>query len=165
MAIWSLAFCPDGLLWAGTYSGLIRSYSSVHQSFFGDDVIFKNMRGQNISVDALACGADGLLYAGSESDGDIRTYNPATKTWSDAVYFRTNRGARLGVKELAIKTKRSGQESLVTINLTLRTRNEYGINREFKKKDYHAGNYNLDKTDKYKRDTFSSTVTARNMAL
>ena len=59
----------------------------------------------------------------------------------------------------------SGNEALVTINLTLRTRNPYGKDRQFKKKDYHAGNYNLDKTDKYKRDTFSSTVTARNMAL
>ena len=55
--------------------------------------------------------------------------------------------------------------SLVNIVLTLRTRNEYGKDRQFKKKDYHSGNYKLDKTDKYKRDTFSSTVTARNLAL
>ena len=59
----------------------------------------------------------------------------------------------------------TGQESLVSINLTLRTKNQYGKDRQFKKKDYHAGNYKLDKTDKYKRDTFSSTVLVRNLAL
>jgi hypothetical protein len=66
---------------------------------------------------------------------------------------------------MAIKSKRTGKESLVTINLTLRTKNQYGKDRQFKKKDYHAGNYKLDKTDKYKRDTFSSTVLVRNLAL
>ena len=66
---------------------------------------------------------------------------------------------------IAIKTNTTGQESLVTINLTLRTKNQYGKDRQFKKKDYHAGNYKLDKTDKYKRDTFSSTVLIRNLAL
>ena len=40
--------------------------------------------------------------------------------------------------------------------------NSYG---EFKKKDYHGGNFKIDKTDKYKRDTFSSTVLVRNLAL
>jgi len=59
----------------------------------------------------------------------------------------------------------SGSEALVTINLTLRTRNPYGKDRQFKKKDYHGGNYNLDKTDKYKRDSFSSKVLVRNLAL
>jgi prepilin-type N-terminal cleavage/methylation domain-containing protein len=59
----------------------------------------------------------------------------------------------------------SGNEALVTINLTLRTRNEYGKDRQFKKKDYHGGNFTFDKNDKYKRETFSSKVTARNMAL
>jgi prepilin-type N-terminal cleavage/methylation domain-containing protein len=55
--------------------------------------------------------------------------------------------------------------ALVGINLTLRTKNQYGKDRQFKKKDYHAGNYKLDKTDKFKRDTFSTTVLVRNLAL
>ena len=55
--------------------------------------------------------------------------------------------------------------SVVGINLTLRTRNEYGKDSQFKKKDYHGGNFKIDKTDKYKRDTFSSTVTVRNSIL
>ena len=59
---------------------------------------------------------------------------------------------------MASKIKRTGKESLVTINLTLRTRNPYGINKQFKKKDYHGGNFKFDKNDKYKRETFSSKV-------
>ena len=58
-----------------------------------------------------------------------------------------------------------GNHALVKINLILRTKNQYGKDRQFKKKDYYAGNYKLDKTDKYKRDTFSSTVLVRNLAL
>ena len=58
-----------------------------------------------------------------------------------------------------------GESSLVEINLTLRTKNQYGKDRQFKKKDYHGGNYKIDKTDKYKRDTFFSTVLVRNLAL
>ena len=55
--------------------------------------------------------------------------------------------------------------SLVNINFVLRTKNQYGKDRQFKKKDYHGGNFKIDKTDKYKRDTFSSTVLVRNLAL
>jgi len=55
--------------------------------------------------------------------------------------------------------------TLVGIGLTLRTKNQYGKDRQFKKKDYHGGNFKIDKTDKYKRDTFSSTVLVRNLAL
>ena len=55
--------------------------------------------------------------------------------------------------------------NLISINLTLRTKNQYGKDRQFKKQDYHGGNFKIDKTDKYKRDTFSTTVLVRNLAL
>ena len=107
----------------------------------------------------IAFGPDGYLYCGGFKARGIRIYNP-------------NTGAKVGsintqnrVDALAFVSESIGNKWLVKINFTLRSRNPYGNNRQFKKKDYHAGNYNLDKTDKYKRDTFSSTVTARNMAL
>lgn len=62
-------------------------------------------------------------------------------------------------------TSSTKSSSLVDINLTLRTKNQYSKDRQFKKKEYHGGNFKLDKTDKYKRDTFSSTVLVRNLAL
>ena len=76
-----------------------------------------------------------------------------------------NNGVGDGGNAATIGYVTSGNEALVTINLTLRTRNEYGKDRQFKKKDYHGGNFKFDKNDKYKRDTFSSIVTARNLAL
>jgi hypothetical protein len=59
----------------------------------------------------------------------------------------------------------SGNEALVTINLTLRSRNEYDKDRQFQKKDYLGGNFKINKTDKYMRDTFSSKVLVRNLVL
>ena len=159
----SLTFCPGGLLYVGSLSGLIRSFNPVTK-VWGNNVIFTNKDGQVISVDALAC-ENGIVYAGSESNGNIRPFNPVTKVWGDEITFINNRSQVIGVRALAVKTKKSGQESLVSINLTLRSKNEYGKLRKFKKADYHGGNYKLDKTDRYKRDTFSSSVLARNLML
>ena len=78
---------------------------------------------------------------------------------------KTNNGQTISVSALAFKTKKTGQESLVSINLTLRAKNKHGKLRQFTKKDYQGGNYKLDKTDRYKRDTFSSSVLARNLML
>ncbi|MBT6469648.1 MAG: prepilin-type N-terminal cleavage/methylation domain-containing protein, partial [Candidatus Marinimicrobia bacterium] len=99
---------------------------------------------------ALAFGPDGLLYRGYNG-GNIQIIDPTTK--KTVGYISTGR-----TTALAFQNKRTGQESLVTINLTLRTKNQYGKDRAFKKKDYHGGNFKIDKTDKYKRDTFSTTV-------
>ena len=155
----ALAFGPDGLLYGGTH-GLqdIRVYDPS-----------KPRRQQHVGtiyatgyIDALAFGPDGLLYGGTHGLQDIRVYDPSKPRRQQHVGTIYATGY---IDALAFKIKRTGQESLVTINLTLRTRNPYGINKEFKKKDYHGGNFKFDKNDKYKRDTFSSTVTARNMAL
>ena len=54
--------------------------------------------------------------------------------------------------------------SAVSINLTLRAKNEYGrISKDFLKKDYFSGNFNFKKNDLFKRDTFSTVVSVRNM--
>jgi prepilin-type N-terminal cleavage/methylation domain-containing protein len=113
-------------------------------------------------IDALAFGPDGLLYGGNHGNNDIRVFDPSKPRRQQQVGTVYDTGY---IDALAYKIKRTGQESLVTINLTLRTRNPYGINKQFKKKDYHGGNFKIDKTDKYKRDTFSSTVLVRNLML
>ena len=105
----------------------------------------------------------GLLYGIGQGNPKITIWDPTKPKDQERVGYIENAGAY--IETLAFKTKSIGQESLVTINLTLRTRNQYGKDRQFKKKDYHGGNFSFDKNDKYKRDTFSSTVTARNMAL
>jgi hypothetical protein len=85
----------------------------------------------------------------------VKVY-PSSSGWSELSKFTV--AARCS----EVKNTPTG---LYKISLTLRTKNKYGKDRQFKKKDYHAGNYKLDKTDKYKRDTFSSTVLVRNLAL
>jgi hypothetical protein len=52
---------------------------------------------------------------------------------------------------------------LLGITLTLRTKEKYGENRQVKKKVYHAGNFIFSKNDPYQRDTFSTTVSVRNL--
>jgi hypothetical protein len=113
-------------------------------------------------VDALAFGPDGLLYSGSNGANMIQVWDPTKPKRQERVRYIYDTGY---VDSLAFKIKRTGQESLVTINLTLRAKNEYGKLRQFTKKDYHGGNYEIDKTDRFKRDTFSSSVLARNLML
>jgi len=71
---------------------------------------------------------------------------------------------------LVFKTKKTGQESLVNIKLTLRSEKEYGSNNRKYSKDEKAekhqiGNYDFEFNDKYKHDVFATTVLVRNLAL
>jgi hypothetical protein len=61
-------------------------------------------------------------------------------------------------KDVIIKKE---QQQPVTINLTLRTKNQYGKGRQFKKKGHNVGNYNFDFNDQYIRNTFSTAVLVR----
>ena len=150
-------------LFTGSYNGYLRSFDPVTKTW-GLLESVKTKGGARIQATALAFGPDGLLYMGN-AQGYLRSFDPVTKTWGIQEMSKTNNGQTISVSALAFKTKKTGQESLVTINLTLRTRNEYGKNKQFKKKDYHGGNFDFDKNDKYKRDTFSSSVLARNLML
>ena len=116
------------------------------------------------SAGAAAGDSNGYMYAGG--GGRLHAFK-GRSVITDIKIAATlmNNGVGDGGNAATIGYVISGSEALVTINLTLRTRNPYGINKEFKKKDYFGGNFKFDKNDKYKRDTFSSMVTARNMAL
>ena len=62
------------------------------------------------------------------------------------------------VSESTIKTL-----STVDITLTIRSKGKYGKSRQFLKKDYFNGNFNFNKNDQFFRDTFSTTVSVRNL--
>ena len=152
-----LAFGPNGLLYAGTSSDKIMIIDPSQNKGVGTI-------GSGLSYRPnyyLEFGSDGLIYAGTSSD-KIMIVDPIQKKQVGVIDSGINHRTYGGI---AFKDKRTGQESLVTINLTLRTKNQYGKDRQFKKKDYHDGNFKIDKTDKYKRDTFSTTVLVRNLAL
>ena len=118
---------------------------------------------------ALAGDSKGIMYAGGSGVGGLTPFKSGSRNIITSPKEKKdsmmNGVTTRGIIAATIGSISTGQESLVTINLTLRTKNQYGKDRQFKKKDYHAGNYKLDKTDKYKRDTFSSTVLVRNLAL
>ena len=116
------------------------------------------------SAGAAAGDSKGYMYAG----GGGRLYafkGRSVITDNKIAATLMNNGVSGGGQAATIGYVISGNEALVTINLTLRTRNPYGINKKFKKKDYNEGNFNFDKNDKYKRDTFSSKVLVRNLML
>jgi prepilin-type N-terminal cleavage/methylation domain-containing protein len=115
---------------------------------------------------AIKFGTGNLLYAWNDSRGaDIHIVSMKTRSLVGTIKVPNN-GQHYKAKTYSlVQVDNTKASSLVSINLTLRTKNQYGKDRQFKKKDYHAGNYKLDKTDKYKRDTFSSTVLVRNLAL
>ena len=116
------------------------------------------------SAGAAAGDSKGYMYAGG--GGRLHAFK-GRSVITDKYIAATlmNIGVSDGGQAATIGYVISGSEALVTINLTLRTRNPYGKDRQFKKMDYHGGNFKFDKNDKYKRDTFSSTVTVRNLAL
>ena len=149
-------------LFAANRGGYIRAYDPVNNQW-GLQIMNQTKSGSRLEVYSLAYG-NGLLYT-ANNGGYIRAYDPANNKWGLQMLNQTKSGSKLGVSALAFKTKRTGQESLVTINLTLRTRNEYDKDRQFQKKDYLGGNFKINKTDKYMRDTFSSKVLVRNLML
>jgi len=115
---------------------------------------------------AIKFGTGDLLYTWNDLRGtDIHIVSMKTKALIGTIKVPNN-GQNYKSKTYGlVQVDNTKASSLININLTLRTKNQYGKDRQFKKKDYHAGNYKLDKTDKYNRDTFASTVLARNMAL
>jgi len=105
-----------------------------------------------------------LLYLIGTGSGSrsIKVIDTATKTVKSSIAT----GASLHYPDMAIKTKKSGQEALVKIHLVIRSRKEHSkIDKTYAKKSYDIGNYKLNKRDKYKHDSFSSTVLVRNMVL
>jgi len=106
----------------------------------------------------IAIGPKGFLYCGGFKSKGVRIYNAQTGVLVGAISTKNN------VDALAFVSETSGSKFLVTINLTLRAKNEYGrISKDFLKKDYFSGNFNFKKNDLFKRDTFSTSVSVRNM--
>jgi hypothetical protein len=142
----------DNLYWGGESSKRVWAYNMTTKS-----ISVFTVSGLTSGIFGMAVDPSGILYLG---DGrKILAYDLIAKT-SNVIIPKVS-----GVGQVAINAKKTGQEALVSINLTLRAKNQYGKDRQFKKKDYHGGNFKIDKTDKYKRDTFSSTVLVRNLAL
>ena len=80
-------------------------------------------------ISALTFGPSGLLYSAHEFSNFIQIYNVATKKTIGAI------NATKRISALTTKIKKTGTESLVSINLTLRSKEKYGKNKNFIKKE------------------------------
>jgi len=147
----SLAFDQAGSLYAGFGGRDIQIINPQTKAIIGSIPYSR-------SAAALAFDSLGLLYAGMDGNSGILVINPSTRTITSNIANSSQAAA------LAFQTKKLGNGSTISIGLTLRTKNEYGkTNRKFLKKNYHSGNFNFSKNDLYQRDTFSSTVSVRNL--
>ena len=147
-----LAFGSDGLLYAGNSGFDFLVIDPVSRS-----IVAQINTGGHYANGGLAFGPDGLLYAGN-SGPRILVIDPVARSVIAQISLQGN----IANGGLAFRT--IGSTSLVTINLTLRAKNEYGkTNKQFLKKDYFSGNFNFNKNDLFKRDTFSTSVSVRNM--
>jgi hypothetical protein len=98
----------------------------------------------------------------SNGSNEINIIDPVTKKRVG----RFNAGRRYHYPALEFRLRRAGQEALVKIHLVIRSRKEHSkVDKIYAKKSYDIGNYKLTKRDKYKHDSFSSTVLARNLVL
>ena len=143
----------DGLLYVSARNQYMISIYYINSGRYAGYIPTNPIRSD------IAISPNGNLYAGRWQQRGIDIYNKITA--QKIGYIPTKNR----VYALTFINENTGSESLVTINLILRTKNQYGKDRQFKKKDYHGGNFKIDKTDKYKRDTFSTTVLVRNLAL
>jgi len=146
----SLAFDSAGILYAGFGNRDIQVINPSTKKIIGSIPAR--------SVEALAFDNMGLLYAGHNGGSGISVIDPSTRSIMSMIANTSNTHA------LAFQTKKLGNGASISIGLTLRTKNEYGKkNRQFLKKNYHSGNFNFSKNDLYQRDTFSTTVSVRNL--
>ncbi|MDB9938368.1 prepilin-type N-terminal cleavage/methylation domain-containing protein [Candidatus Thioglobus sp.] len=125
-------------------------------SSFGNLVNSKNTSLKFITDDEIA------LSAG-ENKSDINIYNISTKKKTGVIKLGLspqNSSARTGGLASSFKIKTL---ATVDIVLSLRSKEKYGKNRQVDKKDYHSGNFIFSKNDQYQRDTFSTTVSVRNL--
>jgi hypothetical protein len=114
---------------------------------------------KNTLYKTIQFGSGDILYAASGANGaDIDVYNTTSKTLVGTI---TGGGGRQSYGLAAA----SSIKTLSTVNLTLglRSKNPYGKARKYKKKTYLDGNFNFDVTDSFKHDTFSSTISVRNL--
>ena len=119
---------------------------------------------KNTKYSTIKFGNDDIVYAaGSGRRSDIDIFSLSQQKFIGDIKLGLNgqnsRSRSYGlVSESTIKTL-----STVDITLTIRSKGKYGKSRQFLKKDYFNGNFNFNKNDEFFRDTFSTTVSVRNL--
>jgi hypothetical protein len=149
----ALAFDSAGNLYAGFNARNIQVINPSTKNIIG------SIPNTNFAV-ALAFDSGGTLYASQNNNVGVLVINPSTRM----VTSNLANSSTSNVHALAFRTTQLGGGSIISINLTLRAKSEYGNTpRSFIKRDYHSGNFNYNFNDRFRRDTFSTRVSVRNM--
>ena len=163
----SIAIGPNGYLYTGRSDGPyvdIWDISTKNLKKVGE--IRSYQPSSTLTTTALAFDNKGNLYSGNYNGVGVGKTWLKPGPWRRFKYdYYYPKSFSKGGTGMTFSSGSVKDDFLVAINLTLRTKNQYGKDRQFKKKDYQGGNFKIDKTDKYKRDTFSTTVLVRNLAL
>ncbi|MDB4057290.1 prepilin-type N-terminal cleavage/methylation domain-containing protein [Candidatus Thioglobus sp.] len=108
--------------------------------------------------------SQGRIYATRDSTrSDIDVFNVSTGAYIDSIKLGINGQSRSSHTHGLANLSNIKKLSTVNIVLSLRTKEKYGGNRQVDKKDYHSGNFIFSKNDPYQRDTFSTSVSVRNL--
>ena len=108
--------------------------------------------------------SQGRIYATKDSTrSDIDVFNVSTGAYIDSIKLGINGQPRTSHTHGLANLSNIKKLTTVDIVLSLRTKEKYGKNRQANKKAYHAGNFIFSKNDQYQRDTFSTTVSVRNL--
>ncbi|MDA9872199.1 prepilin-type N-terminal cleavage/methylation domain-containing protein [Candidatus Thioglobus sp.] len=108
--------------------------------------------------------SQGRIYATRDSTrSDIDVFNVSTGAYIDSIKLGINGQSRSSHTHGLANLSNIKKLSTVNIVLSLRTKEKYGKNRQVDKKDYHSGNFIFSKNDPYQRDTFSTSVSVRNL--
>jgi len=155
-----LEFGSDGLLYAGTNNNYIMRVDLTKNSGQGQGLSVIQQGISSLTQEDMAFGSDGLLYVGANSNYIMVIDTSQKKQVAlirQGISTITNGG-------MAFKPrKKLGPTSVISIDLILRSKEKYGKPKQFLKKDYFGGNFNFSKNDQYKRDTFSTSVSVRNL--
>jgi len=117
-----------------------------------------SLKGRTIYKSIEFCSDDILYAVGNGAGDDIDIFNLTTKKRMGEIPVNQSNKSYALACQSNIKTL-----STVEIVLSLRTREGYGKDRTVKKQPYHAGNFDYTKTDNFHRDSFSSTISMRNL--
>jgi hypothetical protein len=175
---------PSGIYWSSLKNNSIVAGDDGLLYFIGNGADSRNIRvydpvkkittliptGINIYHPDMIWGGDGLLYlTGTNSGGSGGVFIKIIDTIKKKAFADINTRLTLHYPVLAHKSTKTGQEALVNIKLTLRSKNkQHTADKTYTKEvdeEHHIGNYNFEFNDKYKRDVFFSTVAVRNMLL
>jgi len=146
---WSVAESGGKIFTSDISTGNVTVFDSTTSQKTGS---FKTGRVVTIDINPLT----GEIYTGSDGGQQVQI-------WHGVAPYAKKGSIKVNVGDMTLNTKKTGSSAMISINLTVRSKEQYGKKRQVNKKSYHSGNFIFSMNDSYQRDTFSTTVSVRNL--